>query len=91
VDRSPLTAAQGSAAQAAEKTAIAAWNANVTALAKNLTRTYEDATAFVFDTNSAFTQVLNDPASHAETAVYRNTTGYCDACEYHVGHVNSRC
>ena len=80
VDRSPLTAAQGAASQALEKTAIAAWNANVTALAANLTKTYKDATTFVFDTNAAFTQVLDNPDSHPETAQYQNTTGYCDAC-----------
>ncbi|OQN98525.1 hypothetical protein B0A48_15786 [Cryoendolithus antarcticus] len=79
VDRSPLTAAQGAASQAAEKVAIAAWNANVTALAANLTKSYKDATAFVFDTNAAFTQVLDNPASHVETAPCKNTTGYCDA------------
>ncbi|KAK0259867.1 hypothetical protein LTS09_005711 [Friedmanniomyces endolithicus] len=75
VDRSPLTIAQGAAAQAKEKTAIAAWNANLTAMATNLTKTYNDATTFVFDTNAVFTQVLDNPASHPETAQYSNTTG----------------
>lgn len=81
VDRSPLTAGQGAAAQASEKADIAAWDANVTALAANLTETYSDATTFVFDTNALFTQVLDDPASHVETAPYRNTTDYCESCK----------
>jgi len=82
VDRSPLATGQGAAAQASEKADIAAWNANVTALAANLTKTYSDATTFVFDTNAVFTQVLDDPASHVETAPYKNTTNYCDSCEF---------
>jgi phospholipase/lecithinase/hemolysin len=81
VDRSPLTVAQGAAAAALEHTTIAAYNANVTALARNLSSTYRDAFTSVFDTNAAFTQVLNNPASHPETAPYKNTTDYCVAYE----------
>ncbi|KAK6396444.1 hypothetical protein LTR65_009528 [Meristemomyces frigidus] len=81
VNRSPLTVAAGAAAQATEATAIAAWNANVTHLAANLSSTYSDAKTFVFDTNAAFTQVLDDPCSHPETCPYKNTTDYCVAYE----------
>ncbi|KAK5131701.1 hypothetical protein LTR08_000755 [Meristemomyces frigidus] len=79
VDRSPLSVAAGAAAQAIEARDIAAWNANVTRLAANLSSTYADATTFVFDTNAAFTQVLDDPCSHPETCPYKNTTDYCPA------------
>jgi len=77
VNRSPLTVAQGSAAETEEATDIAAWNVNVTRMAANLSSTYSDATTFVFDTNAAFTQVLDDPCSHPETCAYKNTTDYC--------------
>lgn len=79
VNRSPLTVSAGTAAQAAEAQDIAAWNANVTSLAANLSRTYVDATTFVFDAHSLFEQVLDDPCSHSETCAYRNTTDYCEA------------
>lgn len=77
VNRAPLTTAQGPAAETSEATQIAAWNANVTRIASNLTSTYPDATTFVFDTNAIFSQVLDDPCSHPETCPYQNTTGYC--------------
>lgn len=79
VDRAPLTASQGAAAQAAENSAILAWNANVTALAANLSTAYADATAFVFDTHALFAAVLDDPAVYPQTAAYVNTTDYCEA------------
>jgi len=81
VNRAPLTVANGAAAEALEATAIAAYNANLTRLAANLSSTYSDATTFVFDTNAAFTQVLDDPCSHPETCPYKNTTNYCGSYE----------
>ena len=81
VNRSPLTVGQGAAAQSTEAAVIAAWNANVTALAGNLSSTYSDAFTSVFDTNAVFTQVLDDPCSHPETCPYKNTTDYCEYYE----------
>lgn len=81
VDRSPLTAAQGADAQAIEKTTIAAWNANVSSLAANLSAAYSDATAFVYDTHELFETVLDDPAAYPQTAAYVNTTDYCELYE----------
>jgi len=81
VDRSPLTVANGAAAQAAEAATIAEYNVNLTRLAANLSSTYHDATTFVFDTNRAFDQVLDNPCSHAETCPYKNTTDYCVSYE----------
>ena len=81
VDRSPLTVGQGAASAATEAVDVAAWNANVTALAANLSSTYSDAFTYVFDTNAVFTQVLDDPCAFPETCAYRNTTDYCESCE----------
>jgi phospholipase/lecithinase/hemolysin len=77
VNRSPLTAGYGPSAQALQATDIAAYNANLTHLAANLSATYPDAFTYVFDTNAIFTQVLDDPCSHPETCAYKNTTDYC--------------
>lgn len=81
VNRSPGTLIYGNATVELEGEVIAAWNANVTKLANNLTATYSDATAFVFDTNAIFTQVLDDVCSHPQTCQYKNTTGYCTYCK----------
>ncbi|KAK3698890.1 hypothetical protein LTR37_016767 [Vermiconidia calcicola] len=78
VNRSPLTVAQGISAEDLEADYIAAYNANITRMAANLSSTYKDATTFMFDTNSLFTQVLDDPCSYEETCPYRNTTDYCE-------------
>ena len=79
VDRSPLTQAAGPAAAADEAAAIAAWNANVTALAANLRRNYPDAATFVFDTHALFGAVLDAPCAYPQTCPYRNTTAYCES------------
>jgi len=77
VNRSPLTAAQGATSQTLEAKYIATYNANITAMAANLSSTYHDATTFVFNTNQIFNQVLDNPCSHPETCPYKNTTDYC--------------
>lgn len=77
VNRSPLTKAQGKAAQKLEAHYIATWNAGVANMAANLSQTYDDATTFVFNTHKLFKQVLNNPKSYPQTAVYQNTTDYC--------------
>lgn len=77
VNRSPLTKAQGAAAEALEAGYIAAWNKNITHMAANLSATYGDVTAFVFDTNEIFSQVLDFPCSYPQTCAYLNTTDYC--------------
>ena len=77
VNRSPLTVAQGTSAETLEASYIAAFNTNITRMAANLSSTYSDATTFVFDTNSIFTEVLDNPCSHKQTCPYQNTTDYC--------------
>lgn len=82
VERSPLTQSQGDNTEQGvklEKADIADWNARVEDMAKNLTTAHADATTFVFDTYALFNQVLDDPSSTPETAIYQNTTDYCDA------------
>lgn len=79
VNRSPLTTAQGANASALEATDIAYFNSQIQVLASNLTTAHADATTFVFDTNTLFNEVLDDPQRFPETALYRNTTTYCAA------------
>ena len=77
VNRSPLTVAQGASAESLEASYIAAYNTNITHMAADLTRSYSDVTTFVFDTNSIFNQVLDNPCWYPETCPYQNTTDYC--------------
>jgi hypothetical protein len=46
-------------------------------MASNLTSTYTDATAFVFDTNGLFNNVLDNVSAYQQTMMLENTTGYC--------------
>lgn len=77
VDRSPLTTAQGANASALEATDIAYFNSQIDLMVSNLTMAHKDATAFVFDCNTLWNQVLDDPQRFPETAGYKNTTNYC--------------
>lgn len=79
VDRSPLTAGQGAASQALEKADIEAFNDKVGQLADQLKDAHSDVNIFTVDTNSLFTEVLDKPSSFPQTALYKNTTAYCDA------------
>ncbi|KAL9112294.1 MAG: hypothetical protein Q9227_003412 [Pyrenula ochraceoflavens] len=79
VDRSPLTTAQGPASSALEKSDIADWNSRLTSYTTRLRQQHRDSTVFLFDTNALFNTVLDDPRRFAETAGYKNTTGYCEA------------
>ena len=79
VERSPGTIMQGPSVQNAEGADIEAFNLGIQRLATNLSVTYNDTTVFHFDANAIFSQVLDDPSSYPQTALYRNTTGYCAA------------
>lgn len=57
--------------------AIADWNRRLVNLAVNLTRTYDDATSFVFDTNGLFNQILDDPKQYEQTRDLVMTSSYC--------------
>lgn len=79
VDRSPLTMGQGAASQALEKADIEAFNDRVGQLADQLKDAHSDVNIFTVDTNALFTDVLDKPSSFPQTALYKNTTAYCDA------------
>jgi len=81
VNRSPGTTSQGANVSALEETAIATFNAEIKTLVSNLTSTHSDAAAFLFDANTLFSTVLDDPKTFPETAGYVNTTNYCFAYE----------
>lgn len=57
--------------------AAEAWNARLVDMANNLSKTCHDTTVFQFDTHSFFNQVIDQPRSFPETALYKNTTEYC--------------
>ena len=79
VDRAPLTLAQSTANQAEEKADILAWNDALIAMAESLKADKPDVNVFTVDANMLFTEVLDNPASFPQTALYKNTTAYCDA------------
>ncbi|KAJ8070103.1 hypothetical protein OCU04_000498 [Sclerotinia nivalis] len=81
VDRSPLAISGGAAYQAEEKLDIADWNNRLAALAQSLKKTFSDVNVFTVDAHTLFTQVLDNPKSFPQTAVYQNTTAYCVAYE----------
>lgn len=84
VDRSPLTQAEGSSAIAQEAADLAAFNSDIASMAATLKKTHTDANVFTFDTNSLFTEVLDNPKSFPQTSLYKNTTNFCVAYEKYV-------
>lgn len=58
--------------------AVSDWNAGLASLAANLSLKHPDATVFQFDTHALFNEVIDDPTSHPQTRLYRNTTGNCE-------------
>jgi hypothetical protein len=78
VDRSPLMLPQGADAIALEHADLAAFNGLVQEMAQNLTAAHAGAVnAWVYDSNTDFNTVLDNPAAFAQTADYKNTTSYC--------------
>lgn len=78
VDRSPSVLELGGDDQKLEAKDIASFNEGVLDLATNLSTSHEDTTVFYYDTNTLFSEVLDDPSTYPETALYKNTTEYCD-------------
>lgn len=60
---------------------VAGWNTNLTDLAWNLTRTYPDATVFLFDTFKLYDDVMNDPCLFPESCGFEVTTKFCPMCK----------
>jgi len=81
VDRSPLTTADSVLDQSTEHVDISKWNNDLINMAQSLKTDNPDVNVFTIDTNKYFTEVLNNPASFPQTALYKNTTAYCDAYE----------
>ena len=79
VERSPLILGQGQQAIDMEKADLAAFNGLVEEMAGAFKSENGDANVWIYDTNVVFGEVLDDPASYPQTAVYKNTTGFCEA------------
>jgi phospholipase/lecithinase/hemolysin len=79
VDRSPLMMAHSVLNQSNEHMDILSWNNDLISMAQSLKADKPDVNVFTIDTNKYFTEVLNNPASFPQTALYKNTTAYCDA------------
>jgi hypothetical protein len=79
VDRAPQYILQGATDQAAVKADIKAWNDALADMAKSIKKAFPDVNIFIIDANKYFTQVLDKPSSFKQTALYKNTTAYCDA------------
>ncbi|TRX95575.1 hypothetical protein FHL15_003533 [Xylaria flabelliformis] len=78
LDRTPLIIPQGSSAVSLSKADVAAWNQKVVDYAKTL-KAKANTNVWVYDSNKSFGQVIDNPASHPETAGLKNTTAYCTA------------
>ena len=58
---------------------IVAWNNALMKMARSVKTANPDVNIFTVDTFKFFTQVLENPASYPQTALYKNVTGYCTA------------
>jgi phospholipase/lecithinase/hemolysin len=78
LDRTPLIVPQGDWAVTTSKADVAAWNQKLVDFAASL-KTKNNTNVWVYDSNKSFGEVIDNPASHVETAGLKNTTGYCTA------------
>ncbi|RPD57450.1 hypothetical protein L226DRAFT_615111 [Lentinus tigrinus ALCF2SS1-7] len=72
IDRSPLMLAQSADAQALEKTVIAGFNSKLASRVASFKAANSGVTTWIWDSNAAFTTVLNNPTSY----------GFVDATSY---------
>ncbi|TBU26745.1 hypothetical protein BD311DRAFT_808224 [Dichomitus squalens] len=72
IDRSPLMLAQSADAQALEKTVIAGFNSKLAARAQSFAAANSGVTTWLWDSNTAFTTVLDNPTAY----------GFVDAVSY---------
>jgi phospholipase/lecithinase/hemolysin len=68
---------QGASAQALEKSVISGYNSKLSSRVANLTSTHSGVKTWLFDSNTAFTTILNNPTAY----------GFADATSY--GNANS--
>lgn len=76
IDRSPGTKSKREATL--KRKSIADWNNRVSQMATNMSTVYTDTAVFIFDSNKLFEDILNDPATHPETADITYTSSYCE-------------
>ncbi|WYZ42414.1 hypothetical protein EsH8_VI_000113 [Colletotrichum jinshuiense] len=81
LERMPRTTQSRAAAERIplEKAAVADWNGRLRVLARDLRKAHEDATVFLYDTYGLFDRVIDTPDRYKETAIYKNSTSYCEA------------
>jgi len=72
IDRSPLMLSQAASAQALEKTTIADFNSQLSSAITNLKANNSGVQTWLWDSNAAFTTVLNNPTAY----------GFVDATSY---------
>ncbi|KLO09714.1 hypothetical protein SCHPADRAFT_907541 [Schizopora paradoxa] len=75
IDRSPLMVSQGAAAQASEASVIADFNTRLASRVTQFGVNNTDVTTWLWDSNAAFTKVLNDPTTYGfiDNTSYGNT------------------
>ncbi|KAK0479434.1 hypothetical protein EDD18DRAFT_1364239 [Armillaria luteobubalina] len=64
IDRSPLMLAQSDWSQTTEKSVIEGFNTKLTARAASLKANHSDVTTWIWDSNAAFTAILDNPTSY---------------------------
>ncbi|KAG7439653.1 uncharacterized protein BT62DRAFT_1055220 [Guyanagaster necrorhizus] len=75
IDRSPLMLAQSTSAQALEKSVIEGFNSKLTVRVASLKANHSDVTTWIWDSNAAFTAILDDPTCYG----FEDATTYGDA------------
>ncbi|GAP91275.2 putative carbohydrate esterase family 16 protein [Rosellinia necatrix] len=78
LERTPLVAPQGEWAIETSKADVLAWNQKVVDFARTL-KGKGDTSVWVYDSYKSFGEVIDNPASHAESAKLKNTTDFCAA------------
>ena len=83
LERAPVAVQAGQQSIEQHARAVSDWNRLLAPVAQNLSATYPDVKAFVYDTYSLFNEILNSPSSNKETAGLKNTTTYCQTYSDH--------
>ncbi|KAK0446962.1 uncharacterized protein EV420DRAFT_1714419 [Desarmillaria tabescens] len=74
-DRSPFTLALSTSSQALEKSVIEGFNSRLATRAAALGANHSDVKTWIWDSNAAFTAILDDPTSYG----FQDVTSYGDA------------
>ncbi|KAI1310664.1 hypothetical protein F5Y03DRAFT_403046 [Xylaria venustula] len=80
LDRTPLIVPYGDSAIALSKADVASWNQKLVDFAGEV-KAKGDTNVWVYDSNTSFGKILDDPTSYTQTAGLKNTTSYCAAYE----------